>query len=200
MTTIDLTSRFGEGWCVTVADLPAEQMLIRMGVPRPASVPDGPEYLTARLTPWPAREAGGIALVARGVDPDRAGDRRGGPGPTWAVGLELDGTAGWFGEDREVLGRLSGAGGRAVTILSDPNRTDLLYAEDGRVRGGLDTVGDHSWGSLPPGCRAPEDDSWAGASSERRAVLALRALSGVTLDHETFAGPWLGGIAGRRAR
>ncbi len=58
VTTIDLTSRFGEGWCVTVADLPAEQMLIRMGVPRPTAVPDGPEYLTARLTPWPAREAG----------------------------------------------------------------------------------------------------------------------------------------------
>jgi hypothetical protein len=196
MSTIDLTRRFGEGWCVTVADLPAEQMLIRMGVSGSATVPDGPEYLTARLIAGPAQDGEGTAVAARDLLPDRAGGRSGPVAPVWALGLELDGTAGWVGEDLAVLGRVSASGGRAVTICSDPNRTDLRYAEDGRVQGGLDAISGRSWTSLPSCPPMPEIDG-SGITSSQRAVLALRSLVGVTLDDEVFAGQWLGGLAAR---
>ncbi|MFF5079062.1 hypothetical protein ACFY36_18560 [Actinoplanes sp. NPDC000266] len=171
---LDLTQRLGEGWCVTVTVLRPALTLDMMGVARVSEVPDGLTVASRRI-PQRLPE---VMLLAKGK----------GEG---SLVLEVEGTIGWIGADAEMLGELSEAG-RACTIYRDPNKIELLVAEDGDVIGGMSAVSLHSWGSF--------DERWTEGLDETSgtpsqcAALALEAITGVGLDAGVLDDPWLGGL------
>src|SRR5689334_17905498 len=130
---LDLTRRLGEGWCVTVTVLAPALTLDMMGVREPAEVPDGLAVASRRITRRPPE----VMLLAKG---------RGGG----SLVLEVEGTIGWIGADPDMLGELSEAG-RACSIYRDPNKIELLVAEDGDVIGGMSAVTLWPWGRFDPG-------------------------------------------------
>lgn len=153
---LDLTERFGETWCVTMTRLPPDAALQAMGAAQVMTVPD----------------LDGMSILAA---------REAAPG--WTLVLQLDGTAGWIGADAGVLGRLSAGGEVACSIARDANRTNALFAADGRLRGGLDAVTGRRWGAPP---LVP-----TGRHSAETAALALHAATGVDLSAALFeGGPW----------
>jgi hypothetical protein len=195
---VDLTDMFGEGWCVTLARTPPREALMFMGVDTPSSLPNGLEEVTDRLTArrWDQPREPDVLLLARQA------------APKWTLVLELEGTTGWIGMDHEVLALLSTELGKACSIMSDPNRQVVLFAEDGQVRVGLDPLTARRWGTpstqLAEALTSigfPEDDdgemadALARRTSSQRAVLAAQAATGVQLTTETFNNPWLGGLS-----
>lgn len=190
-TPLDLTRRFGEGWCVTVTPLAPALTLDMMGVRQPAEVPDGLTVASRRI---PERLPE-VLLMAK---PAVSGNG--------TVVLEIEGTLGWIGADPEMLGELSEAG-TACTISRDPNRVDVLIAEDGEAVAGLSTVTFLRWGDFTDGWNValaaagfPGDDEEPGDeisrwSASQCAALALAAITGVTLDAGVLDGPWLGGLS-----
>ena len=96
--------------------------------------------------------------------------------------------------------------GAACTISRNPNRVDVLIAEDGEVVAGLDAVTLRRWGTVDGQWAAaltaagfPDDDEEPGEeicrwTPSQCAALALAAVTGITLDAGMLAGPWLGGL------
>lgn len=190
---VDLTEKFGELWCVTVAPLPLELTLELMGVDTPDGVPTGLADLTHRLVSGVSD--GHVLLLARPVDPE------------WTLVLEGDATAGWTGQDPDVLAELS-VDQTACSIMCDPNKIHALFAEHGGSPCGLDVVTGRRWGT--PSIRLadaltaagfPDDDDDEHADHLVRwtfsqcAALALHAATGVHLTDDMFADPWIGGLA-----
>ncbi|XVU23455.1 hypothetical protein ACQPZJ_40365 [Actinoplanes sp. CA-054009] len=171
---LDLTRRLGEGWCVTVTVLAPALTLDMMGVREAAAVPDGLVVASRRVPLRPPE----VMLLAK-------------PAGDGAMVLEVEGTIGWIGADADMLGELSEAG-RACTIYRDPNKIELLVAEDGDVIGGMSAVTLWRWGSF--------DERWAAGLDETSgtpsqcAALALKAITGVGLDAGVLDDPWLGGV------
>jgi hypothetical protein len=131
-------------------------------------------------------------------------DLRGG----WCAVLELEGTCGWTGTDPRVLAALSADGQTAVSAYEDPNRIRVQVAVDGAAVCELDVVtgrfvpapsGDQQAvrDLLAVGFSLDDEVSGQAADSEfsQRAVLALRAVTGVELTEDDFSGPWLGGLS-----
>jgi hypothetical protein len=187
---LDLTRHLGEGWCVTVTPLAPALTLDMMGARDVAGVPDGVGRASRRI----AERRPEVLLLAK---------------PATGYGslvLEVEGTVGWIGLDPDVLGELSEAG-TACSIGRDPNRVNVLIAEDGEVVAGLDAVTLLRWGTLADrSARAlaaagfPGDDEEPGDEISRWtpsqcAALALAAVTGVTLDDGMLADPWLGGLS-----
>lgn len=190
---MDLTELFGEGWCVTLAWGIAAEVLDRMGVTDVVEVPDGLERATERLV-----RGGGVGVLLLGREV-AAG---------WTIVVELEGTTGWVGLDACVLAALSAGGQTAVSACEDPNQLTVYVAREGAVLGWVDAV---------TGRRFGEDFGWVGpaltavgfpAAGEEgmsgeaavlspagRAVLALRAVTGVQLEQDFFEGSWVGGVS-----
>ncbi|XVV10668.1 hypothetical protein ACQP2X_38375 [Actinoplanes sp. CA-131856] len=172
--TLDLTRRLGEGWCVTVTVLAPALTLDMMGVREVAPVPGGLAVASRRIALRPPE----VMLLAK-------------PAGDGTLVLEVEGTLGWIGADPEMLGELSEAG-RACSIYRDPNKIELLVAEDGDVIAGMSAVTLGSWGRFDPG--------WVDGLDERSgtpsqcAALALKAITGVGLDAGVLDDPWLGGV------
>jgi len=191
---IDLTRKFGEGWCVTLARLPADDALRHMGVEGPTDMPDGLAQATHRLTTRNNSDEPSVLLLAREA------------APGWTLVLELEGTIGWIGMDPDVLGDLSADGGTACTIMRDPNQFVAMFAEDGHTTAGLDAVTGRRWGTPSDqlaaalaGTGLPENDDDEPAdeiahwSFSQYTVLALHAATGIQLHDEMFHNPWRGG-------
>ncbi|KUL63364.1 hypothetical protein [Streptomyces sp. NRRL S-1521] len=190
----DLTRAFGDTWCVSVTPLPLQESLHRMGVHVVSDLPDGLALASLRSVRRSTVTDGSVLLLAKPAD----------RGTT--VVLQLEGLSGWIGSDPETLGDLSSSGGLACSIWSDPNRTEVLCAEDGRVSAGLDAVTGRSWvqaddratpGLASLGASAGADALAEGGqwNSSQRAVLALRTITGVRLSDELCGDPWTGGFA-----
>ena len=188
-TPFDLTRHLGEGWCVTVTPLAPALTLDMMGAREVTDVPDAVDRASRRI---PERLPH-VLLLAK---------------PATGYGslvLEVEGTMGWIGRDPEILGELSEAGA-ACTISRNPNRVDVLIAEDGEVVAGLDAVTLRRWGTVDGQWAAaltaagfPDDDEEPGEeicrwTPSQCAALALAAVTGITLDAGMLAGPWLGGL------
>ncbi|MFG2138628.1 DUF6461 domain-containing protein [Streptomyces sp. NPDC048650] len=192
---MDLTDKYGEGWCITLAQIPKTDTLNLMGVPEPGSEPDGVAKASDRIADHVTE--GGVLPLALELP-------RG-----WSLVLELEGTAGWIGAGNSVLGLLTAEGRTAVTVFCDPNQCILLAAADGAVIGKLDlNTGtftndvdqDHpvidalaALGFDP----TDEGDPTGAADTEDRptlVTLAVQALTGVTLTDDDFEGHWVGGL------
>jgi hypothetical protein len=186
----DLTRRFGEGWCVTVARLTPEQALYVMGVEAPVELRDGLAQASERI---PARPRN-VLLLAKAAPPDSA------------LVLELEGTTGWIGMDPDVLGELSDAGGTACTISRDPNKVQVIFAEDGRYAAQLSAVTFMRWGrfgdrlaaalrgaGFPEGNEGEPSEELSRWTSSQCAALALEAATGVYLTEDLLSDPWIGG-------
>lgn len=188
---LDLTRRLGEGWCVTVTPLAPALTLDMMGVRQAVEMPDGLAVASRRI---PERLPE-VLLLAK---PATTGDG--------SVVLEVEGALGWIGADPDTLGELSEAG-TACTISRDPNRVEVLIAEDGEVVAGLSAVTLRRWGDFTDGWNSalaeagfPAGDEEPGDEISRWtpsqcAALALAAVTGVTLDDGLLDGPWLGGLS-----
>jgi hypothetical protein len=126
----------------------------------------------------------------------------------WSLVVELEGTLGWMGMARGVLEALSAGGQVAVSAFEDPNQLMVHVAVDGCVMCELDAVTGRlvyeaagaaatAEGLLSLGfSRGGEPTGQvAVADAAERAVLALRAVTGVELQEEGFDGQWLGGLA-----
>lgn len=188
----DLTSRFGEGWCVTVAPLAAGEVLHRMGVDAPAELRDGLDRVTERLE---AGRRDGVLLLARQAV---AG---------WALALELEGSTGWVGLRPEVLTDLSESGTTA-SAYEDPNQLSVHFAQGGVLMSRLNAVtglrigevGDELDAALtaagfPPGDDGEHVGEAASLNYSQRALLALRAATGVEVTDAMVEGPWIGGMS-----
>ena len=91
--------------------------------------------------------------------------------------------------------------------LLDPNRVEVLIAEDGEVVAGLNAVtflrwGDFTdtWGRALAEAGFPGDDEEPGDEISRWtasqcAALALAAITGVALNTGVLDDPWLGGLS-----
>ncbi|ATW46698.1 DUF6461 domain-containing protein [Streptomyces peucetius] len=190
---MDLTELFGEGWCVTLAPGAAAEVLGCMGVVSAADVPDGLELATERLV---SGGGTGVLLLGREV------------AVGWTMVVELEGTTGWVGMDPLVLSALSDGGKTAVSACEDPNQLTVHVARDGAVLGWLDVLSGRRFGDdfcavgaaltaagFPDiGADEPSGEA-AGLDLSQRAVLALRAVTGVELEEDFFEGPWIGGIS-----
>ncbi len=186
---LDLTRHLGEGWCVTLTPLAPALTLDMMGARDVADVPDGVDRASRRI-PERLPEVLLLAKPATGYG---------------SLVLEVEGTVGWIGMDPDVLGELSEAG-TACTISRDPNQVNVLIAEDGEVVAGLNAVTFLRWGTFDdrwtaalaaagfPGDGEEPGDEISQWTSSQCAVLALEAVTGVTLDAGMLADPWLGGL------
>jgi hypothetical protein len=182
---VDLTRRFGEGWCVTLARLPAHDTLGQMGVPAPFTMPDGLAQATRRLTTpdHPPR----VLLLARMATPH------------WTLVLELEGSTGWTGMQPDILAELSTLDDPACTIMRDPNQVVAMFAHSGRVHAGLDLITGRRWGT--PGTELEAaltvvglDEDTTRWTASQRAALAAQAATGVRLTDDIFTDPWIAGI------
>ncbi|WP_435217979.1 DUF6461 domain-containing protein [Streptomyces sp. bgisy034] len=191
---IDLTEKFGEGWCVTVTRLPPGEALHRMGVAELATMPDGLQQATGRLAvPGAPRDLGALILGRQAA-------------AEWTLVLELDGTHGWLGREPDVLAALSTDSGIACSTTKDSNQTTVLFAEDGLISTVLDAV-TGSWRGTPShrlatafadiGLREDDEpsDAYASRSCSQNAALVIRAATGITLGDDMFTGSWIGGLA-----
>ncbi|AQW48517.1 hypothetical protein ACIQPP_48725 [Streptomyces violaceusniger] len=112
------------------------------------------------------------------------------------------------GDGPGVLAALSAGGHTAVSAFEDPNQIMVEVAVDGTVVCKLDVV----TGYFIPGFSVDQqavrdllsvgftlDDKASGQAAatefSQRAVLALRAVTGVDLTEDDFTGPWLGGLS-----
>lgn len=188
----DLTSWFGEGWCVTLAPLAAGEVLQRMGVDAPAELHDGLGRVTERLE---AGSRDGVLLLARQAV---AG---------WALVLELEGSTGWVGLRPEVLTELSESGTTA-SACKDPNRLSVHFAQAGALMSQLNAVTGLRLGEFsdelgaaltaagfPPGDDGEHVGEAARLNYSRRALLALQAATGVEVTDAMVEGPWIGGVS-----
>jgi hypothetical protein len=189
---LDLTQMFGEGWCVTVVDFPAEDVLDIMGVDDAAPLADGVHLASQRLISRPRD----VLLLAKPVDTEVT------------LVLELEGTTGWVGMDTAVLADLSDAGGTACTISKDPNNERVAIARDGAVVGGLEAATGRRWGRLDrhlvtaltsAGFPAGGDDDFSDGldrlTPSQRAAVALSVVTGVELTLPLLQDPWIGGVS-----
>jgi hypothetical protein len=188
---VDLTDKFGEGWCVTATRRPIADTLRHMGVREPTAMPDGLTRVTQRLL---GKDRPGVLLLARQA------------APGWTIVLELEGTTGWVGAQPDVLHRLSAAGGMACSMVRDPNRIIVLFAEDGHVRAGLDAITGRRWGSIGrrlavalAAAGLPDDEEpvgeIAGWTSSQVAAAAMQAATGIRFHDKLFNDPWTGGLS-----
>jgi hypothetical protein len=191
---LDLTGRYGEGWCVTVTRGEPLEALSGMEVD-PAETRPAPTLAAAAGLTW---DSPGVLLVARQIADDVS------------LVLEVDGSTGWVGTRPDVLAVLSAGGGMACSISKNPNREELLHAVDAVLVTGLDPATFRRWGSDPERFSAalaaagfPGPDGEDGAdeilrlSAAQRAVTALGVLTGVELSASMFDGPWIAGPSTR---
>jgi hypothetical protein len=191
----DLTARFGEAWCVTLAPRAVGKALEGVGVVAPAELADGLARVTERLEVGYGSRAD-VLLIGRQV------------AEGWTLVLEVEGSTGWVGLAPGVLAGLSHDDQMAACARADPNQIDVHFAgEDGSVAR-LDVVtglrigdfGEQLAGALttvgfPAGDAAEFSGVAAGLGFAQRALLALEAATGVGLTDEMFSGPWAGGTS-----
>ncbi|MBB5116104.1 hypothetical protein AB0K27_11675 [Micromonospora echinospora] len=184
---LDLTETLGEGWCITVAPLAAEESLRNMGVAQPADVSGARRLVVERLS---TRRPGdrSVLLLGKQVTPHRA------------IVLELEGTTGWVGLDPAVLSGLS-TGGVACSVMSDPNRIAATFAADGQVNATLDLITGRAWGTPPAPVVAVFGDGGPRSRTDltfsQRAAVVLEAMTGATIDAAVVLDdPWQGGLTG----
>ncbi|MGC4808216.1 hypothetical protein [Micromonospora sp. DT233] len=185
---LNLHQTLGEGWCITVAALRAEETLHRMGVAEPRDIPDAVRLVADRLS---TRRPGdrSVLLLAKQVT------------ARWTMALELEATTGWVGLDHAVLSRLSAAGGAACSVMSDPNQVNATFAVDGQVNATLDLISGRVWGTPPEpvvatfGAGGPR--SRTDLTFSQRAAAVLEAMTGAPVDAALFfEDPWKGGLTG----
>ncbi|MER5609894.1 hypothetical protein AB0F93_11180 [Micromonospora tulbaghiae] len=184
----NLTETLGEGWCVTVAPLPAEETLRRMGVARPRELPDAVRLVAERLS-TPRSGDRSVLLLAKRLT------------PRWTIALELEATTGWVGLDHAVLSGLSAADGLACSVRSDPNQVTATFAVGGQVNATLDLITGRTWGTPPASVVAVFGDGGPRSRTDltfsQRATVVLEAMTGATIDAAVVLDdPWEGGLTG----
>ncbi|MFJ9041089.1 hypothetical protein ACIRF8_31530 [Streptomyces sp. NPDC102406] len=191
----DPTRALGVVWCVTVTGLPLREALRRVGVSDFTERPDGTELASRRLAEAAAIRERAVLVLARRVEPGRT------------LLLELESVLGWRGGDPEVLTDLATiATGMACSVVKDPNRTSVLFAEKGekvRAVASLDAVTGLLHGN--PGLHVSTALSTAGLTDlsgaagswtpSQRASHALQVAAGVRLDPDMWGGSWTGGLS-----
>jgi hypothetical protein len=188
---VDLTSMFGELWCVTVTQQPVDEALRTLGVAEPADLPDGLARVTDRLISSAGFNEKRVLLLAREATPG------------WTLVLELEAATGWAGLQNDALAQLS-AGGPACLVMRDPNQAQAYFAEDGEVRAGRDLDTGRSWGSSSPKLTAalaaagfaPDGGLPENRSGGEQVTALVHAVTGVQLEEAMFRDPWTGGLTG----
>ncbi|MEV6649637.1 hypothetical protein [Streptomyces sp. NPDC051219] len=191
----DLTALFGEAWSVTVAGLPVEEALWRMGVEEPAPAPTPHEVLDSRVRgrTTTSRE---VMLLGRQATAD------------WSLILELEGSTGWIGAQTEVLDGLAACpAGIACTVYRDPNQTQALFAGQGRPLAGLDADTGRRWGTLGarlsaaltaagfPAGTSDQDAEGPDGDGAQRTAGVIEAATGLWLTEGMLSGSWTGGLS-----
>lgn len=193
----DLHQIFGEGWCVTLAALPADEALRRMGVEDPAPAPDGLGAFRGRSTS--RRWAEPVLLLGRSVSAN------------WSVVIEMEGSTGWVGAQPEVLERLARPGHPACTAYSNPNQTVVLFREHDGAVCGIDPLSGRRWGDystdlsdalialgFPVGYATEDDPVPEPYRPAVAALLAIQAATGVIFTRDMLDGAWKGGLSRER--
>ncbi|MCX4385783.1 hypothetical protein OG777_02410 [Micromonospora peucetia] len=185
---LNLNQALGEGWCITVTPLRAEETLQRMGVAQPRDIPDAVQLVADRLSAQRPDDRS-VLLLAKQLTPQ------------WTIALELEATTGWVGLDQAVLSQLSAAGGAACSVMSDPNQVNATFAVDGHVNATIDLITGRVWGTPPEpvvatfGVGGPR--SRTDLTFSQRAAAVLETMTGVPVDASLFfEGLWKGGLTG----
>ncbi|MFJ9417805.1 DUF6461 domain-containing protein [Streptomyces sp. NPDC101227] len=191
---MDLDEMFGEGWCITVAPRPLTETLHLMGVAAPVPCPAGMNQAADFLQ---EHQGEGAFILGREM-----------PGG-WTLTTEFES---WIGFDDDVLRTLAADGRTAISAYRDPDTRTATIAHDGAILGRLELSGgylDGPSGSVDTthpvvrsltaaGFDASDDCEPTGEADteepEGCLILAVRALTGVTLTAADFDGPWTGGL------
>ena len=171
---MDLDEMFGEGWCVTLAAHSLAETLRLMGVAAPV--------------PGLGRELPG----------------------GWTLVVEFESGIGF---DDEVLRALAAGGRTAFSAWRDPDTKTATIAHDGVILGRLELSGGYFDGpsggvdtthpvigsltavgfDASDACE-PTGEAADTGEPDGGLVLAVRALTGLTLTAADFEGPWAGGV------
>ncbi|MGW6302799.1 hypothetical protein ACWFRQ_01485 [Streptomyces niveus] len=194
---VDLRQLWGEGWSITLAPRSPESALRMMGV---QDIESMPSELGAAFAGRDPRNGPPVLLAATLVDGH------------WSAIVESEASTGWVGTHSDVLSLLAAPGKPACTAFSDPNQLLVAFCQHASQPCGIDPRTNRRWG--PYSHHAAESLRLvgfpAGYATEERpvpephrvavgALLVVRAITGIQLNHEHLAGPWIGGLSSKPA-